>query len=82
MHIVVNLAPSSLKKVGSGFDLPIAIGICWRQDRFRAIQSGHGSVWESCRWMFGTSGSRLLAYERLAQTRFGSLSAPIVDSRR
>ncbi|MGI6216791.1 MAG: YifB family Mg chelatase-like AAA ATPase [Coriobacteriales bacterium] len=26
-HIIVNLAPSSLKKVGSGFDLPIALGI-------------------------------------------------------
>ena len=25
--IVVNLAPSSLKKTGSGFDLPIALGI-------------------------------------------------------
>ncbi|MDR0500532.1 MAG: YifB family Mg chelatase-like AAA ATPase [Coriobacteriales bacterium] len=27
MHVVVNLAPGSLKKAGSGFDLPIAIGI-------------------------------------------------------
>ncbi len=26
-NIVVNLAPSSLKKIGSGFDLPIALGI-------------------------------------------------------
>ncbi len=26
-HIVVNLAPSSLRKVGTGFDLPIAMGI-------------------------------------------------------
>ena len=25
--VVVNLAPSSLKKAGSGFDLPIALGI-------------------------------------------------------
>jgi len=30
-HITINLAPADLKKEGSGFDLPIAIGILGAQ---------------------------------------------------
>jgi len=28
-HITINLAPADIKKEGSGFDLPMAIGIPW-----------------------------------------------------
>ena len=42
--IVVNLAPSHLRKPGSGFDLPIALGISIRPGR------GTRSTWASSRW--------------------------------
>ncbi len=41
-HITVNLAPADLKKEGSGFDLPIAIGIL---GAYGAIQSKDVSDW-------------------------------------
>lgn len=34
-HITINLAPADLKKEGSGFDLPMAIGILGAMERSR-----------------------------------------------
>ncbi len=83
MHIVVNLAPSSVKKVGSGFDLPIAIGLLLatgqisRDSVDRRLCVGELSLDGSVRSVRG-----LLAYKRLAHDKgLGLLSAPeeVVD---
>ena len=37
-HITINLAPADLKKEGSGFDLPIAVGIL---GAYGALRIGH-----------------------------------------
>ena len=51
-NITVNLAPADVKKEGSGFDLPIALGILGTtgvllKDRFEE----NTPFWESFRWM-------------------------------
>ncbi len=50
--IVVNLAPSSLKKTGSGFDLPIALGIL-AASRLIRLGCAIRSMWASWPWTAG-----------------------------
>jgi magnesium chelatase family protein len=79
MHVVVNLAPSSLKKAGSGFDLPIALGMLLATGQIPAdyvkerLCVGELSLDGSLRPVRG-----LLAYERLAHDQgLGLLSASV-----
>ena len=73
-HIAVNLAPSSLKKAGSGFDLPIAVGllVCTGQVP-RGIVEGRTFVGELSLdgTVHGTSG--LFAVAVMLSSREGSL---------
>ncbi|MDR0347797.1 MAG: ATP-binding protein, partial [Coriobacteriales bacterium] len=76
--VVVNLAPSSVKKVGSGFDLPIALGflVATKQIDPELVRDrlcvGELSLDGSVKAVCGQ-----LAYERIAQTRgLGLMTAP------
>ncbi|MCL1890877.1 MAG: YifB family Mg chelatase-like AAA ATPase [Coriobacteriia bacterium] len=78
-HVVVNLAPSSLKKIGSGFDLPIALGILIATEQLAPeligeyVCVGELSLDGSVRPVKG-----LLAYEKHAhEAGFGLLTAPV-----
>ena len=78
-HMVVNLAPSSLKKIGSGFDLPIALGILVATGQIEPeligerVCVGELSLDGSVRAVKG-----LLAYEKYAQeSGYGLLTAPV-----
>ncbi|MDR2672341.1 MAG: YifB family Mg chelatase-like AAA ATPase [Coriobacteriales bacterium] len=79
MHIIVNLAPSSMPKSGSGFDLPIAAGILTATGQIPTelldgrLCVGELSLDGSVRPIKG-----MLAYERLAaEMRIGLLSAVV-----
>ena len=78
-HMVVNLAPSSLKKTGSGFDLPIALGILVATGQLapevigERVCVGELSLNGSVRAVKG-----LLAYEKHAHdSGRGLLTAPV-----
>ena len=79
-HIVVNLAPSSLKKIGSGFDLPIALGILVATGQIprelvsECVCVGELSLDGSVREVKG-----LLAYERHAHESKRSLLTASVE---
>ena len=79
--VVVNLAPSSLKKNGSGFDLPIAVGIlrATKQVSARLASSslfvGELSLEGAVRGVRGT-----LAFARVAREQgLALVTAPILD---
>ncbi|MCL2528850.1 MAG: YifB family Mg chelatase-like AAA ATPase [Coriobacteriia bacterium] len=68
VHILVNLAPSDIPKIGSGFDLPIALGILLATEQI----SGEGVVDHLCIGELSLDGSvrpvrGMLAYEQLAR---------------
>jgi magnesium chelatase family protein len=78
--VVVNLAPGSVKKVGSGFDLPIALGflIATGQIGPELVENrlcvGELSLDGSVKAIFGQ-----LAYERIAQEQgWGLMTGPTV----
>jgi magnesium chelatase family protein len=78
--VVVNLAPGSVKKVGSGFDLPIALGFLIATGQINpALVRGRLCVGElsldgSVKAIFGQ-----LAYERIAQEQgLGLMTGPTV----
>jgi magnesium chelatase family protein len=78
--VVVNLAPSSVKKVGSGFDLPIALAFLIATGQIDPtlvrgrLCVGELSLDGSVRAVFGQ-----LAYERVAQTQgWGLMTGPTV----
>ncbi|MDR3136403.1 MAG: YifB family Mg chelatase-like AAA ATPase [Coriobacteriales bacterium] len=80
MHIVVNLAPSSLPKSGSGLDLPIAASILMATSQIPAalLQNrlcvGELSLDGSVRPVKG-----MLAYEKLAAENGSSLLSAVVE---
>ncbi|MCL2883002.1 MAG: YifB family Mg chelatase-like AAA ATPase [Coriobacteriia bacterium] len=81
-YIVVNLAPSDLRKVGSGFDLPISLAYLLATGQIDPqiiedfICVGELSLDGAVRPVNG-----LLAYERLSQSaKKGLLSAPVERS--
>ncbi|MCL2807063.1 MAG: YifB family Mg chelatase-like AAA ATPase [Coriobacteriia bacterium] len=77
VHILVNLAPSDIPKSGSGFDLPIALGILLATGQI----GGEGIVNHLCIGELSLDGSvrsvrGMLAYEQLAREQgVGMLSA-------
>jgi magnesium chelatase family protein len=79
MRVVVNLAPSSMRKCGSGFDLPIALGILVATGQIDA-RLIEGSL---CVGELSLNGdvkpvTGLLAYERLAHEQgLDLLTAPV-----
>ena len=40
MHVAVNLSPADLKKEGTGFDLPIAIGVLMAMEKLSSFAAG------------------------------------------
>ncbi|MDR2956596.1 MAG: YifB family Mg chelatase-like AAA ATPase [Coriobacteriales bacterium] len=78
-QVIVNLAPSSMRKIGSGFDLPIALAYLQATNQIdegltaNRICVGELSLDGTIRAVSGQ-----LAYERLAQQRqMGLLTAPV-----
>jgi magnesium chelatase family protein len=78
--VVVNLAPSAVRKVGSGFDLPIALGflIATGQINPELVRGrlcvGELSLDGSVKAVFGQ-----LAYERIAQAQgWGLMTGPTI----
>lgn len=78
-HVVVNLAPSSLRKTGSGLDLPIALGILVATGQVPAdLIAGSLCVGELSLDATVKPVKGLLAYEQTARARGGGLlTAPI-----
>ena len=79
-HVVVNLAPSSLKKIGSGFDLPIALAYLISTEQIdpelvkNRLCIGELSLDGSVKAVPGQ-----LAYEKIAHNQgWGLLSGPSV----
>lgn len=70
VHILVNLAPSDIPKSGSGFDLPIALGILLATQQI----DGRGIAEHLCVGELSLDGSvrpvrGMLAYEQLARSQ-------------
>ena len=80
--IVVNLAPSSLKKTGTGFDLPIAVGILVASNQINpAMLEDHLFVGELSLQGSVRSVSGMLAYALCAQQLgVGLVCAPSADA--
>lgn len=78
-HIVVNLAPSALKKIGSGFDLPIALGLLVATGQVSpAAVEGLLCVGELSLDATVKPVKGLLAYEQAArELGIGLLTAPV-----
>ncbi len=73
-NIVVNLAPSSLKKVGSGFDLPIALGILASTGQIKTqVVAGRTFVGELSLGGMIRSVHGLLAFAMMVRGSGGSL---------
>ena len=63
-RITVNLAPSHLRKAGSSFDLPIALGILAAQGVVRRRRSQIGSSSENSPSTAASVGSRCVVHRR------------------
>ena len=73
-NIVVNLAPSSLKKAGSGFDLPIALGILASTGQIKTeVVAGKTFVGELSLGGMIRSVHGLLAFAMMVRSSGGSL---------
>jgi magnesium chelatase family protein len=49
--VTINLAPADLRKEGSAFDLPMALGLAGCQGQFFGKALDRMSFWGSFRWM-------------------------------
>jgi predicted ATPase with chaperone activity len=61
-QITFNLAPADIKKEGSGFDLPMALGIVGAYGGLTKKEISDCLLWESCRWMGCSQCSRRSAH--------------------
>lgn len=57
--VMVNMSPADIKKEGSAYDLPLAIGILAADEKVRWIGSTATCSWENCRWMARYGPSRV-----------------------
>jgi Subunit ChlI of Mg-chelatase len=49
--VTINLAPADLRKEGSGFDLPMALGLAGCMGQFFGKPLDQCIFWANCRWM-------------------------------
>ena len=55
-HITINLAPADIRKEGSGFDLPMALGILGPTVALIRRRCPIAFLSGNCRWMAGCAG--------------------------
>jgi magnesium chelatase family protein len=59
-HITVNLAPADIRKEGSGFDLPMALGILGAYGSSTRKSYSIAFLWGNCPWTAAFAGSAAL----------------------